>query len=101
MRPFFALPLLVVACAGNAQQNSPSTSSDKPFTETVIADFDAPWAMTFLPDGRMLVTEKDGRLLLVSADGQQRAAVSGTLPVDSAGQGGLMDVVLSPGFAAG
>lgn len=98
MRPYIALPLLLVACAGNAQQNSPSTSA-KPFTETVIADFDAPWAMTFLPDGQMLVTEKDGRLLLVSADGTARAVVSGTLPVDSAGQGGLMDVVLAPGFA--
>lgn len=98
MRPYLALPLLLVACAGNAQQNSPSTSA-KPFTETVIADFDAPWAMTFLPDGQMLVTEKDGRLLLVSADGTARAVVSGTLPVDSAGQGGMMDVVLAPGFA--
>ena len=99
MRPYIALPLLLIACAGNAQRNSPSTSTDKPFTETVIADFDAPWAMTFLPDGQMLVTEKDGRLLLVSADGTARGVVSGTLPVDSAGQGGLMDVVLAPGYA--
>ncbi len=99
MRPFFVLPLLVVACAGNAQQNGSTPPAAKPFTETVIADFDAPWAMTFLPDGRMLVTEQDGRLLVVSADGKERAVVSGTLPVDSAGQGGLMDVVLSPGFA--
>ncbi|OQW78445.1 MAG: dehydrogenase [Proteobacteria bacterium ST_bin13] len=99
MRPFLVLPLLLISCAGVAQRNSPSTSTDKPFTETVIADFDAPWAMTFLPDGRMLVTEKDGRLLLVSGDGKERSVVSGTLPVDSAGQGGLMDVVLAPGFA--
>ena len=98
MRPNLALPLLLVACAGNAQQNSPSTSA-KPFAETVIADFDAPWAMAFLPDGRMLVTEKAGQLLLVSADGRARQIVTGTLPVDSAGQGGLMDVVLAPGFA--
>jgi glucose/arabinose dehydrogenase len=64
----------------------------------VLADFDAPWAMTVLPDKRMLVTEKDGRMLLVSADGKQRRTVA-TIAVDSAGQGGLMDVVLAPDFA--
>lgn len=94
------LPLALIACAGNSAGNSagPATSS-KPFVETVVADFDAPWAMTFLPDGRMLVTEKKGELLLVSADGKNRQVVGGTLPADSAGQGGLMDVVLAPGFA--
>lgn len=69
-----------------------------PFKVTPVADFDAPWAMTFLPDGRMLVTEKTGTLLLVSADGKQKQAIA-TFPVDSAGQGGLMDVVLAPDFA--
>ena len=91
------LPLALIACAGNSA--GPATSDLKPFAETVVADFDAPWAMTFLPDGRMLVTEKKGQLLLVSADGKGRRVVGGTLPVDSGGQGGLMDVVLAPGFA--
>ena len=70
-----------------------------PFKATPVADFDAPWAMTFLPDGSMLITEKAGTLLHISADGKQRQAVA-TFPVDSAGQGGLMDVVLAPDFAA-
>ncbi len=102
MRPLSLFPaaLLVTACAGSATPYAPATPSAKSFTETVIADFDSPWAMTFLPDGRMLVTEKDGRLLLVSGDGTERTVVGGTLPVDSAGQGGLMDVVLAPGFAS-
>ena len=39
-------------------------------TRSPVADFNSPWAMTFLPDGRMLVTEKAGRMLLVSADGK-------------------------------
>ncbi|PTS74879.1 dehydrogenase [Sphingomonas sp. HMWF008] len=91
------LPLALIACTANSAE--PSAASDKPFVETVVAKFDEPWAMTFLPDGRMLVTEKAGRLLLVSADGTSRQTVTGTLPVDSAGQGGLMDVVLAPGFA--
>jgi aldose sugar dehydrogenase len=82
---------------GNA---AAQTAADgRPFTVTPVADFDAPWAMTFLPDGRMLVTEKSGTLFLVSADGKQRNAVSGIPTVMSAGQGGLMDVVLHPKFA--
>ncbi len=65
----------------------------------VVADFESPWAMTFLPDGRLLVTEKAGALLVVSPDGQQRTRVDGMPAVSSDGQGGLMDVVLHPRFA--
>ncbi|MDF2496221.1 MAG: dehydrogenase [Sphingomonas sp.] len=101
--PFVAALLAATACSaepqtGNATNTPTAATSAKPFVETVVADFDAPWAMTFLPDGRMLVTEKDGRLLLVSADGTARQTIA-TLTVDSAGQGGLMDVVLAPDFA--
>ena len=93
----FILPGLLIACAGN--QGPPAAASgNKPFTETVVADFDSPWAMTFLPDKRMLVTEKSGTLKLVSADGMSAIDVTGVPTVDSAGQGGLMDVVLHPQF---
>ncbi len=100
---FVAALLAATACsaepqAGNAANDSTAATAGKSFVETVVADFDAPWAMTFLPDGRMLVTEKDGRLLLVSADGKARQTIA-TLTVDSAGQGWLMDVVLAPDFA--
>ena len=71
----------------------------KPFVARPVARFSSPWAMTFLPDRRMLVTEKAGRLLLLSADGARRIAVTGLPAVDAAGQGGLMDVVLHPRFA--
>jgi len=81
-----------------AQDKTPAAAG-LPFKVTPVADFDAPWAMTFLPDGRLLVTEKAGTLLLVSPDGQKRQTVA-TFPVDSAGQGGLMDVVLAPDFAS-
>ena len=98
------LPLALIACSGNSgaqtQQNggnAPAAAEREPFTRTVEADFDSPWAMTFLPDRRMLVTEKAGRMLLVSADGRQRRTVA-TITVDSAGQGALMDVVLAPDF---
>ncbi|WP_326525110.1 PQQ-dependent sugar dehydrogenase [Sphingomonas sp.] len=94
---------LIAACTdtpGNAQNTpqSPHTTTTLPFTVTEVAKFTSPWAMTFLPDGRMLVTEKAGELLLVSADGKTSRTIA-TLPVDSAGQGGLHDVVLVPGFA--
>lgn len=87
---------IVTACGPTAA----TSQTAKPFTTTEVAKFDAPWAMTFLPDGRMLVTEKAGALKLASADGKVVAGVSGVPTVDSAGQGGLMDVVLHPQFAS-
>jgi aldose sugar dehydrogenase len=104
--PIAAASLTLIACTGAGPGNSqetaaqtPAGSGGLPFTVTPVADFDSPWAMTFLPDGRMLVTEKTGTLLLVSADGKTRTPVSGIPAVDSAGQGALKDVVLAPGFA--
>ena len=86
------------ASDGTGDAIAAAPSAARPFAQAVVADFDAPWAMTFLPDGRMLVTEKAGQLLLVSADGRQRTNVAGVPAVDSEGQGGLMDVVLAPDF---
>jgi len=76
------------------------SGSALPFAVTPVATLDAPWAMTFLPDGRMLVTEKAGRMMLLAADGKAQASVAGIPAVDSDGQGGLMDVVLHPAFAS-
>ena len=92
---------LVAGCAVDAERQTPAAApqpSSLPFQIQVIADFESPWAMTFLPDGRMFITEKAGTLYLVSADGQQRKRVDGIPPVASEGQGGFMDVVLHPGF---
>jgi glucose/arabinose dehydrogenase len=101
LRSAVAALVLLSASASQAAGQSTSTrsSGDRPFQVQVVADFESPWAMTFLPDGRMLITEKAGTLHLVSADGQQRKSVSGIPQVASEGQGGLMDVVLHPGFA--
>jgi aldose sugar dehydrogenase len=60
----------------------------------------SPWALAFLPDGRMLVTEKQGRLRTVTPAGLVGPAIGGVPEVDSAGQGGLLDLALDPGFAA-
>ena len=95
-----ALPLALIACsADNAVGQNSTTSATKPFKTSVIADFDAPWAMTFMPDGRMLVTEKAGEMILFDPKNGTKIPVAGIPPVDSEGQGALMDVVLAPDFA--
>jgi glucose/arabinose dehydrogenase len=58
-----------------------------------------PWSVEPLPDGRFLVTEKAGQMRIVSAAGQVGAPIAGVTPVDPRGQGGLLDVALSPRFA--
>ena len=73
--------------------------SDLPFEVQPITSFDEPWALAFLPDGRMLVTEKKGTLLIVTQDGQKSRAVRGVPDVDYGGQGGLGDVAVHPDFA--
>jgi glucose/arabinose dehydrogenase len=96
------LAMFVVGCGMDAASQAPAAApraANLPFQVQEVTDFDSPWAMTFLPDGRMLITEKAGRLLLVSPDGQQRKPVDGMPAVASEGQGGLMDVVLHPAFA--
>lgn len=73
-------------------------SAELPFTVTEIAKFNEPWAMTFLPDGRLLVTEKKGALKLYTIDGATED-VTGVPEVAYQGQGGLGDVVLHPKFS--
>ena len=70
-----------------------------PFIATPVAQLNEPWAMTFMPDGRLLITEKPGRLLIVTRDGNISAPLPGVPEVDYGGQGGLGDVVLHPDFA--
>ena len=98
----FLLAGSLIACSGQAQdtpqqQLSPAGTA-LPFALTEVTKFEEPWAINFLPDGRMLVTEKKGVLLLVSADGKEHSEIA-RIPVDSEGQGALMDVVPHPKFA--
>ncbi|WP_298830334.1 PQQ-dependent sugar dehydrogenase [uncultured Piscinibacter sp.] len=65
----------------------------------VVTGLDHPWALAFLPDGRMLVTEKPGRLRIARADGRVGAPLSGLPAVDGGGQCGLLDVAVDPDFA--
>jgi len=84
------LSIIVGACA-QAQGNLP-------FEVQQITSFDEPWAMAFLPDGRMLVTERKGNLLIVNDAGQKTRPLSGMPDVDYGGQGGLGDVAVHPDF---
>lgn len=106
-----ALPLALIACNSSDKAVASGEESDAvaaispidtmPFETAVVTQFDEPWAMTFLPDGRALVTEKKGKLKLVTfaTDGKTSAVdVSGTPDVAYGGQGGLGDVVISLDF---
>ena len=66
--------------------------------ETVASGFSHPWAIDFLPDGDLLVTERPGTLNVVDPESGEVRSVDGTPEVDARGQGGLLDVALHPGF---
>ncbi|SDQ28602.1 Glucose/arabinose dehydrogenase, beta-propeller fold [Pseudoxanthomonas sp. CF385] len=77
----------------------PRAVPDPPFTSTPVATFNEPWAMTFLPDGRLLVTEKRGVLRLANVANGQVGQITGAPTVAYGGQGGFGDVLLHPRFA--
>ncbi|MCQ4166004.1 PQQ-dependent sugar dehydrogenase [Tahibacter harae] len=83
-------------CLGQAQAQD---AAARPFTATPVTELNEPWAMTFLPDGRLLVTLKKGQLKVLTQDGKS-GDVSGVPAVDYGGQGGLGDVILHPKFAS-
>ncbi|WP_091437233.1 PQQ-dependent sugar dehydrogenase [Ancylobacter rudongensis] len=88
-----------------AAQSAPGEPVETPSSigplsvETVATGLRSPWGLAFLPDGRMLVTERPGQLRIVSRSGTVSAPVAGVPPVLARGQGGLLDVALAPDFA--
>ena len=76
----------------------PSSAGDV-VVQTAAKGLDHPWAIAFLPDGRMLVTERPGRMRIVGKDGTRSPALAGVPQVFASGQGGLHDVVLDRNFA--
>lgn len=83
------------------QTRAPEKKLGVAFTVAPVADgFQNPWSVAFLPGGKMLVTERPGRLRVVAADGTKSEPVTGLPAVDARGQGGLLDVTLDPNFAA-
>ena len=93
IRRLLATTVLVVAAhAACAQGNLP-------FESQPVAQFDEPWALAFMPDGRMLITEKKGNMYVVAQDGTRSRAINGMPDVAYGGQGGLGDVAVHPDFA--
>src|ERR1043166_2976893 len=91
--------VLALGAAPAAAQTFPSSAGTMT-VETVARGLDHPWSIAFLPDGRMLVTERPGRLRLVTRDGKLSPPVTGVPKVMASGQGGLHDVALDRGFAS-
>jgi len=88
------------APAGGVITNAPPPAKLSKFkVETVAKGLENPWGLQFLPDGRMLVSERPGRLRIVSKDGKLSKPVAGVPEVAAVGQGGLLDVLLAPDFA--
>lgn len=80
-------------------QAAKAADADRVQVEVVAKGLEHPWGLAFLPDGRLLVSERDGRLRLVRPDGQVSAPLANVPQVVARGQGGLLDVALDPGFA--
>lgn len=101
MRSATAALLVMVAATAWAQVNvgEQKPESTLPFQMTTTATFGLPWRIAFLPDGRMLVTEKIGPIWLVSAEGEKIAPLAGTPPVYWQGQNGMLGVFVSPNYA--
>jgi len=93
---FLAIPLPVPPAS--AQQRFPSSAGEL-VAEAVASGLEHPWGLAFLPDGRMLVTERPGRLRIVGKDGKLSPAISGVPSVVARGQGGLLGLALDPAFA--
>lgn len=93
----------LVACNNSsnstAAEAAPIVDGKTSFSSRKVTQFNEPWAMTFLPDGRLLVTEKKGQLKLYDAKTGKTGSIAGIPQVAYGGQGGLGDIVLHPDFA--
>jgi len=90
--------LIAIGCAPADAQVFPSSAGSLA-VETFASGLSHPWAFAFLPDGRLLVTERPGRMRIVDKDGKLSPALPGVPKVFASGQGGLHDVVLDRGYA--
>lgn len=97
---------LVTQCKAQRPRTGPAQASPQPrptdgnvTAETVVGGLEHPWALAFLPDGRILVTERPGRLRIVDTNGRLSEPLAGVPAVHAVSQGGLLDVAIDPDFA--
>ena len=98
MRSFVPITLVCLLLSPAALAQSVESSAGTLEAQVLAEGLDHPWALVFLPDGRLLVTERSGQLRLVDK-GVVGAPIAGTPDVYAQGQGGLLDVALAPDFA--
>jgi glucose/arabinose dehydrogenase len=96
--------LAAFAPASEGQTQAPRSPTPKPTqgvvrVETVARGLEHPWALAFLPDGRIIVTERPGRVRIVDRGGKVSEPLAGVPPVQTGGQGGLLDIALDPAFS--
>jgi glucose/arabinose dehydrogenase len=91
--------LFLIASSTRGQNSSFESSAGQLEVQTVASGLVHPWALAFLPDGKMLVTERPGRMRIVSPEGQLSPPLKGVPEVWATGQGGLLDVIVDRGFA--
>jgi aldose sugar dehydrogenase len=96
-----AFALAVSAAPAALAQDTQRLRTDKVevIVETVARNLQNPWGLAFLPDGRMLVTERPGRLRIADAEGKLSGPIKGMPRIATGRQGGLLDVALDPSFA--
>ena len=97
---------LITQCKAQTPRTGPAQASPQPSpidgnitVETVATGLEHPWGLAFLPDGRILVTERPGRLRIVDTTGRISEPLTGVPQVQAVGQGGLLDVAIDPDFA--
>mgnify|MGYP003575608671 CR=1 FL=1 len=97
---------LVTQCKAQPPRTGPAQASPQPraidgniTVETVASGLEHPWGLAFLPDGRILVTERPGRLRIVDTSGRLSEPLPGVPQVHAVSQGGLLDVAIDPDFA--
>jgi glucose/arabinose dehydrogenase len=104
---WLTMVLLVTECHAQSSpaQSGPAQRSPQPkptqglvAVETIASGLEHPWALAFLPDGRILVTERPGRLRIVAPSGRVSEPLDGVPQVQAGGQGGLLDVAVDPEF---
>ncbi len=99
LRPLLLASALAFALSAAAEVREFPSEEGTVRVTTVAEGLEHPWGLAFLPDGRMLVTERPGRLRMVSFDGTVSRPITGVPRVQARGQGGLLDVALHPRFA--
>lgn len=95
----FAAAIMLAVPAAHAGSQSIDTEKHSLRVVTVAKGLEEPWSLAWLPDGRMLVTEKTGQMRIVAKDGAVSKPIKGVPKVATSGQGGLLDVILDPDFA--